>query len=1147
MSLQYIIIIILTTALCVTSSTVYIVTPDDNTSECDHCLNLQHYLSNVTKHFVSNTQLYFLPGLHHLHTDLIIQNVHNISLIGSTANGTTPDTVMIQCTSSVGVVLVNITNLTLQNVTIKNCKKHDPSLQAAAVFIKESHFVRLHFVHIYHDEHAVSLLGFNVLGNSYFHEMKCHEMHFYYNETTVKAKYHNIIINSFHATNHFKSDYAIYLDMSQYSYDITLRVVNTNIQQLRRSSFLWAISKFNISVNQNSIFINECHFHNNNDTTIWYLFYLENVNVNFNDCQIYYNIISKCQALVKSKCGGNVSFINLNLKHNRLYEDILPVKTTALIQITDVFNVTIEHSYFYDSKITVLDASDTASVVIENTTFCLIETASKSTLRLQNTDLLLNGPIIFHKNTNRFATVIKLRHSKITVHGYIEFSKNYAFSIITFFCHRISCSMMKVLDNTTIIIASNGIYTYFTSTDILKPLSQGSTKYIHSQCFFQYFSTINLDNHINAGNFSIVIKFNRFKNLSLIHAGISVLFSFDKDSAKFFNILLNNFLDHFPAVATTHCYWLPESAFNTANPLDVTKQYIKYTNNSKSLHLNKEKTLCYCRDDKHYDCFKDELDSLYPGQTLTASFYANVNYTAKTEILTELDVKTHNDITTCIVLNAKQNIQFIGKNCTTVEYAIAFPTNNWCELLLKGQIYNKYDIYYIKELPCPLGFVKIDGICQCYPSFMQFGITDCDIDTQAVLRPSKGWMLCSSTNGQNDSYSCDISRLCPFDYCKPYSFYLNFSTPDLQCQFNRSGILCGQCQQGLSTVFGSHHCQVCSNIYLLLTIPIAMAGLVLVLLLFALNLTVTDGTINLFILYANIININSTMFFPDHPFITPLHMFISLANFDLGIQTCFYNGMDDYAKVWLQLVFPFYIISIAILIIIVSQYLITVKRLTTHRSTAVLATLFLLSFTNILCTTSSVLFSYSSISHLPSKHSRLAWSLDANVPISEAKFILLFVLCIILFSLLVLFTVILLCAKALIKFKFLSNILDSYLRPYKSRYWFGLQLLMRIVFLYISHLDKKINITISIIILNIVNAVQGIQKPFQNKLQNYHETLLLINLFGLYVFILFEWRIVNEILIFIAEIQFGLVVVYRIVNQFCGEIIRKNILHWKVQ
>jgi len=76
----------------ITSGSVYNVTPNDNpNATCHHCHNLQHYLLNTIKYFTSNTQLLFLPGLHHLHTDLIIQNVHNISLIGSTANNITLD------------------------------------------------------------------------------------------------------------------------------------------------------------------------------------------------------------------------------------------------------------------------------------------------------------------------------------------------------------------------------------------------------------------------------------------------------------------------------------------------------------------------------------------------------------------------------------------------------------------------------------------------------------------------------------------------------------------------------------------------------------------------------------------------------------------------------------------------------------------------------------------------------------------------------------------------------------------------------------------------------------------------------------------------------------------------------------------------
>ena len=79
-----------------------------------------------------------------------------------------------------------------------------------------------------------------------------------------------------------------------------------------------------------------------------------------------------------------------------------------------------------------------------------------------------------------------------------------------------------------------------------------------------------------------------------------------------------------------------------------------------------------------------------------------------------------------------------------------------------------------------------------------------------------------------------------------------------------------------------------------------------------------------------------------------IYLFTSLANLDLGIKTCFYNGMDDYAKLWLQLAFPIYLIFIATLLIITSRYSTRIQRLTARRALPVLATLFLLSYIKII-------------------------------------------------------------------------------------------------------------------------------------------------------------------------------------------------------
>ena len=228
-------------------------------------------------------------------------------------------------------------------------------------------------------------------------------------------------------------------------------------------------------------------------------------------------------------------------------------------------------------------------------------------------------------------------------------------------------------------------------------------------------------------------------------------------------------------IKITHCYWSPQSAFNTTIPLGVNSEYIQYKNNSELLQFGGiEKSLCYCIDEENFDCLKDELNHLYPGQTLKVLFYRNVTSTDETMTIIAADIE-QTDATPCKVIDAKEHIQIIGKNCTEVKYTISFPTNNWCELFLKtSQTPDDYDIFYIRQLPCPLGFVKIDGICQCYPSFEQFGFADhCDINTQTILRPNRGWISLDVYVQHNNSFSCYISQQCPFDYCKPYSFYVN--------------------------------------------------------------------------------------------------------------------------------------------------------------------------------------------------------------------------------------------------------------------------------------------------------------------------------------------------------------------------------------
>ena len=324
-------------------------------------------------------------------------------------------------------------------------------------------------------------------------------------------------------------------------------------------------------------------------------------------------------------------------------------------------------------------------------------------------------------------------------------------------------------------------------------------------------------------------------------------------------------------------------------------------------------------------------------------------------------------------------------------------------------------------------------------------------------------------------------------------------------------------------------------------------GFVVVFLLFHLNLTVTNGTINAFVLYTNIISINSHVFFPKVNEFTPAYTFISLANLDLGIQTCFYNGMDDYAKMWLQLAFPFYLIFIATLIIITSRYSIKVQRLTARRVLPVLATLFLLSYTKILRIVSSVLFSYSTITHLPSKRTTLV---DANVPLFGVRFTILFIVCLILFLILVPFNVILLLTRTLYKFRIINRfkpLLDAYQGPHKLKYYYytGVQLLIRVIFFALSSLERNINLVLGIILLSVAIGAHGIIGPLQSKAKNFQEMLYIINLQILFVVAQYNDQVISpigyNILFGIAAFHFALIALYHTITYSCNSKIKTRI------
>ena len=446
-----------------------------------------------------------------------------------------------------------------------------------------------------------------------------------------------------------------------------------------------------------------------------------------------------------------------------------------------------------------------------------------------------------------------------------------------------------------------------------------------------------------------------------------------------------------------------------------------------------------------------------------------------------------------INLMESETIKRIGPGCHKLKYRISFPSIKKYELHLypKGPCADK-SISKLKisvdvvSCTCPPGFMQEDTdtrcVCVCDQTLSKY-INECDKKTESVIRKGTFWITYLNTSSANNVNPYFIYPYCPLNYCqspkKPIQ--INFNQPngsDAQCANNRGGFLCGSCLPHYSLSFGSTRCISCPKNWYGLVIGIILgaliAGLVLVFLILVLNLTVAVGTLNSLIFYANIIYANKSIYFGQSQ-LKFFPTFISWLNLNIGVDVCFFEGMDSYAKVWLELAFPIYIIMLVIVIICISSRSSQFSKLLGKKNpVATLATLILLSYTKLL-EAMIVSFSFITLTY-PDGTVATKWLLDASVDFNAWKysaliFIGILVLIIGLFyTALILFWQLLLRCPRKAFFKFTRNqklhsFVEVYHIPYtaRHRYWTGLLLLVRIIVYLISTFTVSVDPRISLL------------------------------------------------------------------------------------
>ena len=495
---------------------------------------------------------------------------------------------------------------------------------------------------------------------------------------------------------------------------------------------------------------------------------------------------------------------------------------------------------------------------------------------------------------------------------------------------------------------------------------------------------------------------------------------------------------------------------------------------SQSLISSSPEYVCFCFDGQPNCTIRNLYFTTFPGSETVF----NIVPVGETHGTTPGIVNTEEIVNGTIVIN--KDVLSSNINCTEVRYVAPGKENITIDVnYFINQVNTANNLSVKVEVStCPIGFQLIDGRCGCNNETLQLeNEVTCDQTNASFKHDGNIWI-----GYKNDTDCFVTTSTCPFEYCVDKSVTFTIETQDQQCQNHRSGVQCGTCAEGYTLKLGTNDCGKCTDNYLALLIVFALAGIALVLFLLILNMTVSFGTINGCIFYANIVKLSEGYIFPEGP-IHSLQIFISWFNLDFGIPTCFTENLDSELKASLQLVFPFYLWGIMIVIAIMVHFSSRLTKLLGRKVIPVMATLILLSFTKMLRTCVLVW----RIAYLQCNGIQYqVWAFDPNIMYWSPKHAAMIIITVVIFVFLIVpYTLVLLLSplieRYLARFKIfkwwikLKPFIDAYDGPYrdKYRYWTGLLLLIRVILVPVFAARPLIGIQLIVIMAALLLSIMA--------------------------------------------------------------------------
>ena len=1051
------------------------------------CHNLSYYIADNASYFTNDAIFYFQKGTHTLQGVLSISNVSNITLqgLGHIEQGfhetVMQSTSVIMCSNSnrTGIQFISSSDVVLESLTIANCGFNWHFHHNASLYFLDISSVTLEYVSVQNSsDYGLFVVNANdlVIVNSSFANNGAYRA-FVANAYIMYDDQINRLFRLFILKSNFTlaSGYGMYLWCdNDNEVDVMIE------KSMFSNNIAWYGGGVSIILHGGgSIEISNCTVYNN---TAWYGggVYIRSVNENveFSNCSIHNNTAEVDGGGVRMVTlgSGNIEFINCTIYNNTAQSEGGGMYISLYGESgSNVFsNCTISNNSAYIASGLALHSIRTTSTL-------------KSSFHFTNVSFhfnkVINWPNRQQKGYHSAVLIINVNNvtfKQIEISNHITTGLLGDNSLITF-------------DRNNMFVNNSGIY------------GGGIALYDSSQILINQNANITfINNHASESGGGIFVYHNQVLDVNIAtECSFKVIPYHDANDTKTVLYFVNNTAD----ISGDVLYGGKIDNCTSTLYFDHLFYYPQQT--GLSVVSSDPIQVCFCESNKQNCSITSISVFTTPGNDINVSLATVGISNGLTEGVIKLNASDNSSI-------VQYNNNRLNAICTNVTFTLRTKPSldttqvyTTLETSISEPLYDScVKVIDVTIEPCPNGYLLVNGFCVCRPELNSGSIT-CDINTQIITRNGDMWI-----GYENDSHGLIVHHPhCPFHYCTDSNVNFTLNYPSKQCLYNRSGVLCGQCYKGFSLMLGSNQCGQCTNDYIALIIPFALAGIALVAFVITLNLTVSVGTINGLIFYANVVKIYEPIFFPNGP-IPFLSQFISWINLDLGIKTCFYNKMDSCGKMWLQFVFPAYVWLIVTFIIILLRYSSKAVRLVGRQAIPVLATMILLSYTKLIRTVFQVLHS-KQISCTDSKNSTvllLRWYIDANVEYLRGCRIPLF-----LFSLAVLILLIIpytfylltipLFEGALSKYmcsyqKFLiymKPFFDAYGGPYKDRrrFWTGFLLLIRVILALVVSLDTETNASLdvltSLLIVIILNYLisKGIYRYYP---MDYLEEFFILNL-----------------------------------------------------